>query len=74
MNLIGKKHFSIKNVKKKVNTFHKTIPNILSNFIRHETSICNDRDPPWFNNKIKSLIHKKIQHFKIFTAFEIKVS
>ena len=21
--------------------------------------LCDDRDPPWFNNKIKSLIHEK---------------
>ena len=40
------KAFSYKNVKEKVDTFNKTILNVLSNFIPHETIICDDRDPP----------------------------
>ena len=32
--------------------------NILCNFIPHETVICDDRDPPRINSKIKSLIQK----------------
>ena len=36
--------------------FNKTIKNILSNCIPHETITCDDRDPPWINNKIKQLI------------------
>ena len=40
--------------------------NILSNFIPHETIICDDRDPPWFNKKIKSLIYEKNTAFKKF--------
>ena len=61
-----KKAFSYKNVKEKVDTFNKTILNVLSNFIPHETIICDDRDPPWFNNKIKSLTYKKNAAFKKF--------
>ena len=38
----------------------RKILNILRNFIPHETVLCDDRDPSWFNNKIKSLIHEKI--------------
>ena len=57
------KAFSNKNSKEKVDTFNKTILNILNNFIPHET-ICDDRDPPWFNGKIKSLIHEKNTAFK----------
>ena len=58
MDLIGKKHFLIKmlTVNEKVDTFNKTILKIFNNFISHETIICDDRDPPWFNKKIKSLI------------------
>ena len=42
-----------------MNIFNETILNIVRNFILHETVLCDDRDPPWFNNKIKSLIQEK---------------
>ena len=32
----------------------------------HETVLCDVRDPPWFNNKIKSLIREKNIIFKRF--------
>ena len=35
--------------------FNKTIKNIMSNYIPHETFICDDRDPPWMNKDIKQL-------------------
>ena len=66
MDLIGKKYFPNKNVNEKVDTFHKKILNVLSNFRPHETIICDDRDPPWFNNKVKSLIKEKNTAFKKF--------
>ena len=55
------KAFSNKNVNEKVDTFNKTILNILSNLIPHETLICDNRDPPWFkkNYLIKFLIYEK---------------
>ena len=37
--------------------------NILSNFIPHETIVCDDKDPPWFNRTIKSLIQEKKDTF-----------
>ena len=37
--------------------------NILNNYIIHETIVCNDRDPTWFNGKISIL---KKQHTSIF--------
>ena len=54
------KTFLDKNLNEKVNIFNETTLNILRNFLLHENVLCDDRDPPWFNNKIKSLIHKKI--------------
>ena len=72
MNLIGRKHFRIK-MWRKIDTFNKTILNILSSSILHETIICNDRNPTWFNNKMKSLIHKKTQHLESFAETEIIV-
>ena len=35
--------------------------------------ICDDRDPPWFNKKIKPLIYEKNAAFKKFRSIEIIV-
>ena len=51
-----------------MNAFNETVLNILRNFITHETVLCDDRDPPWFNNKIKSLIHEKNITIKRFRS------
>ena len=58
--------FSNTNVNEKVDIFNRTILNILSNFILHETILCNDKDPPWFNNRIKTLTKEKNATYKIF--------
>lgn len=50
------------NVNAKVSIFSSTIINILSNFIFNETIVCNDKDPPWLNRAIKSLIQEKKRH------------
>ena len=42
----------------------KTILNIMSNFIPNEKITIDDRDPPWVNNKIKSLIKNKNEYLK----------
>ena len=39
--------------------FNRTIKNILSNYIPHEIIICDDRDRPWINKRIKELINEK---------------
>ena len=39
--------------------FSNTVLNILNNYIPHETKICDDRDLPWMNTKIKELISQK---------------
>ena len=39
--------------------FNSTILNILSNFIPHKFVVCDDKDPPRFNKKIRALIQKK---------------
>ena len=51
------------NVNKKVSIVSNTILNIVSNFIPHETMVCDNRDPPWFNRVIKSLIQEKKDTF-----------
>ena len=42
----------------------KTVVNIMSNYIPNEIITMNDKDPPWINNKIKSLIKHKTEYFK----------
>ena len=69
-NFKWEKAFSNTNINKKVSLFNKTILNILNNYIPHETIICDDKGPPWFNSQIKSLIentnkiNKNYQRFK----------
>ena len=49
--------FSNLDVNRKVHLFKRTVKNILTLYrIPHETVICDDRDPPWINSKIKGLI------------------
>ena len=36
----------------------------MNNFIPNEIVTIDDRDPPWINNKIKSLIKNKNEYFK----------
>ena len=52
------------NINGKVYIFNSTILNILSNFIPHEFVVCDDKDPPWFNKKIRALIQEKNVAFK----------
>ena len=49
---------------KRIKIFTKTIFNIMSNFIPNEIVTTDDRDPPWINVKIKSLIKNKTEYFK----------
>ena len=53
-------------VNEKVVIFNNTVLNILSNFIPHEAIVCDDKDPPWFNNKMKELIQAKNTAFNNF--------
>ena len=43
----------------KVPTFNKSVVSNLSNFIPHETILCDDKDPPWFNSRVKSFLQVK---------------
>ena len=36
----------------------------MSNYIPNEIITIDDKDPPWINNKIKSLIKHKTEYFK----------
>ena len=56
---IGKKHFSMLMLIKKVLLFNKTIVNIC-NFIPHKIVMCDNRDPPWMTRLIKKGLRIKI--------------
>ena len=53
--------FANKHVDEKVLIFNITVLNVLSNLIPHEVIVCDDKDPPWFNEKIKLLINEKLR-------------
>ena len=53
------KLFKNLNINEMIFLFNRTIKNILSNYIPHETIICDDKDPPWINSNIKQLIQEK---------------
>ena len=42
-----------------VELFNKTFLNIFHNFIPNKIILCDDKDPPWMNGKIKNLIKRK---------------
>ena len=69
-NFNWEKAFSNNNINENVSLFNKTILNILNNYIPHETIICDDKDPPWFNSWIKSLIENKNKIRKNYQRFE----
>ena len=51
--------FFEKNISEQVILFNRTILNIFHNFIPNKIILCDDRDPPWMNERIKHLIRKK---------------
>ena len=56
--------FLDKNINEQVILFNRPILNIFHNFIPNKIILCDDRDPPWMNEKIKDLINKKIAIFQ----------
>ena len=58
-NFNWEKAFYNTNVTKKLSAFNETLLNVLSNYIPHETLTCDDKDPPWFNSRTKSLLQDK---------------
>ena len=56
--------FTNSNVNDMVDTCTKTIQKVLSNFIPHQKTTIDDKNPPWFNTKIKSLLQEKSKIYK----------
>ena len=60
--------FEGKNVHEQVHFFSKTILNIFHNYIPNKTILCNDEDPPWFNNEIRNILTMKNKIFEQYIA------
>ena len=58
--------FANKHVEEKVLNCNKTVLNVFSNFIPHEVIVCDHKDPPWFNGKIKSLFNEKLRTYNAY--------
>lgn len=46
--------------------FNKTMANILSNLIPHETVSCNEKESPWINSTIKHFMKNMNSAYKIY--------
>ena len=62
--------FAHKHVDEKLSIFNKTVINILSNCIIHEVIVCDDKDPPWSNGKIKLLLNEKITTYNAYFSYK----
>ena len=64
--------FANTSLSNKVHMFNKTIKNIMSNYIPHETITCDDRNPPWINKNIKQLTLDKNHAYKSYKSFSLE--
>ena len=60
--------FEGKNVHEQVHFFNKTILNIFHNYITNKTILCNDKDPPWFDNENRNILTMKNKIFEQYIA------
>ena len=60
--------FEGKNVHEQIHIFNKTILNTFHNYIPNKTILCNDKDPPWFNNEIRKILTMKNKIFERYIA------
>ena len=52
--------------------FKKTVKDIISNYIPHETVIFDDSDPPWINKNTKQLILEKNEMYNKYVKKKTK--
>ena len=58
--------FLNKGVNKEILDFHKAIFNIMKHFIPYESKIFNDWEPPWIDNKAKTMIQEKNKIYQLY--------
>ena len=54
----------------KFSFFYTATFNVFNNYIRHETEISDDKDPPCIKSRIKSLIERKDKLCKTYRRFK----
>ena len=59
--IIWEKRFCNKNIDTQVSIFSETILDIFSNFVLNKIIRCNDKDPIWMIDQIKSKVKFKNQ-------------
>ena len=62
------------NVHEQVHFFNQTILNIFHSYIPNKTILCNDKDPPWFNNEIRKILTKKSEKGKFYYKLSTKLA
>ena len=63
--------FASISVNEQVQLFTQAIQNIISNYIPHETITCDDRNPPWMDEKIKKLVLHKNRAYNAYSRDNI---
>ena len=58
-------------VNEQVQLLTQTFQNIISNYIIHEIITCDDKNPPWIDEKIKKLILQKKRAFNVYSRDKI---
>ena len=59
---------ALNDVDSQVSKFSDVILNIMSNYIPHEKIVCDDKDPPWVNKRVKVLLNENRQIYNSYKA------
>ena len=54
--LIGINLFFGQDIHNQINLFNTTIPNIFQHFVPNEVILCDNKEPAWVNDEVRSLI------------------
>ena len=59
---------ALNDVDSQVFKFRDVILNIMSNYIPHKKIVCDDKDPPWVNKRVKVLLNENRQIYNSYKA------
>ena len=59
---------ALNDVDSQVSKFSDVILNIMSNYIPHEKIVCDDKDPPWVNKRVKAFLKENRQ---IYNSYKV---
>ena len=64
--------FANKTVESQVSELNDLLLNIYSNYISNKTALCDDKDPPWMTNGIKTAIEMKNSAYKEYIRSDMR--